>query len=94
MIVTVHCRDWGEKKLLHVGRCLGSDGYGNRDRKRPDGAEMHTHTQMAFDGLLCDEPYQICRDTLSLLFRKYTATRVQNCDAPGKFRLADDTWCA
>ncbi len=24
-------------------RRLGSDGYGNGDRKRPDGAEMHTH---------------------------------------------------
>lgn len=45
------------------------------------------------DRLLFDEPYQICCDVLSALFREHTAKRVQEGAAAGELKPADDARC-
>ena len=47
----------------------------------------NTHAQMAFHWLRFDGPSQICFDTLSLLFRKYTEMLVQNWRCTGSLMI-------
>lgn len=90
VIVTAHCRHCdGNFCMLETPW----EWWLWKWRQEEARQSRNAHTQMTFDWLLFDETYQMCCDTLSLLFRKYTAMRAQNCDALGKFWLTDDTWC-
>lgn len=93
VIMTVRCGDWGKSFFCSCTLETPWEWQLWKWRQEEARPSRNAHTQMAFDWLLFDEPHQIRCDTLSLLFRKYTAMHVQNSDAAGKFWLADDTRC-
>lgn len=92
VVMSIYCRDLRAKKVILAARWrrLWSDGYGNGDKKRPDRAEVHKHKWLLTGCSLTSRNQMRC-DTLSLLFRKYTAMHVQNGDALDKLWLTDDT---
>lgn len=68
-----------------------SDGQLWKRRQEEARQSRNALTQIAFDCSPVDESYQICFDTVHLLFRKYTAVHDQKDDALDKSRLTEDT---
>lgn len=68
-----------------------SDGQLWKRRQEEARQSRNALTQIAFDCSTVDESYQICFDTVCLLFRKYTVVHDQKGDALDKSRLTEDT---